>query len=205
VSARAFVLPNFSTDEDVRLFGNRLDAWNVLVLQGRAVPGKAELRGGQGAELAVDKKKARGASGATLTMGGREPARATVRLTLWTAAQWGRFCDLCDRTFHATSLRPATSPLSCEFPPLTAIGVDAVLVSRVGPPQPGSVAGTLEVDLELLEFRPMTDDAPKTAKRGAEPSIPSLDPEAENFTSPSGEAVRVAAPTPPSQLFSGPG
>jgi hypothetical protein len=189
-------LPNSSAVAgDASAYGDRRDPWDVVLVAGRKLPGRAEV-GGKGVSHQIDIKKVPGTAGSTFTDLGRELARFDIKLHLWSDAQWIEFQQI------RSLLQPKKpdgklDPVDVQHPGINGIGVRSLYVTRVGMPDIGRhERGVVVVDIECLEYAatPATN-VTKTPKRSIE-SVPHGGP-AYPSTSPA-EAVR------PSTTHTGP-
>lgn len=140
--------------DDVSAYGDRRDFWDVLVLAGVPMPGVAFV-GGHGIQHHLDVKKAPGATGATITDLGRELGRIHVRLRMWTEAQLTEFKRVTPILQFRDPNTGKLDPCDVIHPGLNAINIRSVLVHKIGIPTVGRHDhGLVEVELELIEFRP---------------------------------------------------
>lgn len=169
-----------SLDADAKAFGDALDAWNKVYLGGRLLPGRAVVSG-DGVEHSIDVKKSPGKNGATITDTGRDIAKVIIKLTLWTPAQWREAKDLRD-FLQPLSKDKKLQGLDVQHPALNWAGVDSLYVYKVGFPQLGSQAGTIELELSCLEYRKgSTTDVTNTIL-GSKTITARDDPQAANQT-----------------------
>lgn len=201
LSPSASVFPGASgTDADFEGWAEKASPWDVVYLAQQPLPGVCTLSG-PGVEHSIDIKKASGKDGATITDLGRDLAKFTIKVLMWHASQWDAL-----RKMRA-SLQPLTSgrklkPVDVQHPALDFLGIASVYVKRVGIPQIGSKPGTVEVELECLEFRlPSAGDVTTTPDHALD--ITNHDANAPNFETADGKQLRVAA-AKPSATSSGP-
>lgn len=173
-----------------------LDPWDAVLLARRRLPGVARVSG-SGVEHQLDLKKPSGKNGIRITDLGLDVARFTIALTLWTEAQWQAFNSM-RNLLQPISKRGKLGAVDVSHPALNAIGIDACYVKRVGLPRPGSVAGTLEIELECVQYSKLleasTGKAAHTVK-SKEPSIGDLDASGANYSSASGETLHKDPPS----------
>lgn len=154
-SVQADALPGASsTGTDAGSYdGKRLDPWDVVVLAGRVMPGRAEVTG-KGVSHQIDIKKAPGGHGATFTDNGRELGKFDIKLHMWTDAQWIAFQSI-RSLLQPKTPRGKLKPVDVEHPAINGIGVRSIYVTRVGIPEVGRHdKGVVVVDIECLEFAP---------------------------------------------------
>ena len=129
--------------------------WDKITLGTTIAPGLARVHGsGVSHELQI--KKAAGMHGATVTDTGRNLAKFIVTLILGADAQneWDAFSQLVPLLQPLDKNTNTLEAIAVAHPAINVLGVNACKVERIGVPHPGSILGTYEVDLELLEFKP---------------------------------------------------
>jgi hypothetical protein len=168
-----------STGTDAGAYANRLDPWDVVVLAGRTMPGRAEVTG-KGVSHQIDIKKALGNHGAVFTDNGAELGKFDIKLHMWTDAQWIAFQAI-RPLLQPTTPKGKLQAVDVEHPAINGIGVRSIYVTRVGIPEVGRhEKGVVVVDIECLEFAPPpagTGNATNTPKSSLSiASVPHVTP-----------------------------
>jgi hypothetical protein len=155
-------------DELVSTFDR--NPWDQLYLGGMLMPGIASLEDGQVARK-IDIKNAKGQDGATITPGGYEPAKATFKLTLGGPVAWSLFQQVLPLLAPKFG-KQSSPPMLCEHPGLPAYGIDKVIVEKVSLPKKGSVPGSQEVTLLLVQWVPQPKKTGKMATKAKGGDLP---------------------------------
>lgn len=174
------------------------DPWDIVILGGSYLPGICRVDGLP--TLAVDKKKAGGVDGATITVNGYLPGPIDIVCTMWTGPQWDHFQVISPRIWRKPNkgkTKASELAISVSHPALDLWGISSVVVLGVSVPQDGPIVGSKVVKIKCIEFVPVTGQRTQTAK-GVRVNVqiaPELDPS------------RNHKPDPPSKTdmkFSGP-
>lgn len=165
-------------------FGAKLySAWDIFKVAGKALPGVASVEGEK--RYKIDKREAPGTDGATLTNLGLDTTEVTVRVRMWTADQFTRWCDNVVPLLQPG--KPGTKPkaLRVFHPALAAAGISSLYPMSVGLPVVRSEIA--EVVIKFVQFLPPNKSGVKTVKAAIDTSIPSaLKPAAKPTPSKSG-------------------
>lgn len=156
------------------------DPWDIVFIGGDPLPGICEVKGI--AQLEVDKKKAKGSNGVTLTVTGYQPGPFEVSVRVWTPAQWDFLQDWIDKFWVAPQkARPATvtrkvrsgsnpdgTPkfvnqtvknkdpqvtLDIDHPACSALGITTCVVQGIAMPEAGTAEGEKVVKIKLIDGR----------------------------------------------------
>lgn len=148
--------------------------WSVCLLSDLVLPGYAEVEAEP--QRAVDKKKASGRNGGTLTFHGVEAGTpVTIRLYMWRPDQWQTW-----QTRTLPALWPAESKSEPEafdisHPALAGLGIKSVAVVSVSSLRPGRVPGEQMVTIKCAAWA-------KPSKKTATKTIGSSTSSATNFS-----------------------
>jgi hypothetical protein len=133
------------------------------------MPGIASLEDGQ-VSRKLDIKNAKGMDGATITHNGYEPGRLTFKLVMCRPIEWELYQQVLPLIAPKLG-KPPSAPLRCEHPAAAAYGIDQVIVEKVTVPKKGSVFGTKEVTISLVQWLPQPKKA-KGMKKGGPIDLP---------------------------------
>ena len=126
-----------------------LSAWDTAYLAGTQLPGLVKVE--TSVTRKIDVKTAPGVDGATITFHGLDAARIALTITLWTPDHWAAWQALLP-TVQPRAGKPPAKPVSFAHPATSSLGITAVYVEEVGAPKPGSVVGTKEIELKLVQW-----------------------------------------------------
>lgn len=133
------------------------DPWDVVFIGGDPLPGICEVKGI--AQLEVDKKKAKGANGSTITVSGYQPGPFEVSVTVWTSDQWDFLQAWIDKFWIE---QQAARPLKTKIPPVAfdidhpgcaLLGIRTCVIEGISMPEAGSAEGTKTVKIKLYDGR----------------------------------------------------
>jgi hypothetical protein len=188
-------IPFWDTDErgyDAPLFAS--NPWDRLNLGGYQIPGIVDTSAAS-QQLAYNKGKPSGSHGARVTLTGKDPQPADVRVYISTPDQWARWQTIKAAIYSAD--RKTAKALDAYSPALASVDVKSVIVVSVAAPAPGRVPGEKVVAFKVIEYAPVKKStAAKPATQTPSASIRDefiTSPDA-NFTAADGTAV-VAAPS----------
>jgi hypothetical protein len=190
--------------EDEDAFGPYF--WDSVMLGGLPVPGECRVK--CPLKRDVDKKKAKGKCGGTITDNGEDMTSVTITTQL-TSPQWKLFQDLLPKIWPRKK-GGKRSPVSIEHPKTFACGIDEVYIESVDIGDPEN--GRITVTIECTEWLIAPKDAPKP-KPSAGPSSeaekkycnPSMRAITDMFADPSSEAGRHAAANNVDDIIAGNG
>jgi len=136
------------------------DAWGTCALGEVWLPGIAVVKVGK-IERDIDKKKAKGKSGGTMTDNGYKPATVTIKLKLWTKEHhdwWLRILPKINpRREGATK-----DPFEVRHPGVMELGLGPMFVSAIDPGDPPSAKSGRTIIIYCEEWF----DKPKAVKKG---------------------------------------
>ena len=160
------------------------EAWEQILLGAHPLPGLAQtikvIRSQK-----LDVKSAPGASGATITYQGYEPAQVEITLRLWTRAQWEALQARLPELEPKAGQKPPT-PFAIAHPLLALRNVQSVYIQEVRGPEETS-PGMWDVTLKCLEYC----SKPKSHSTHTPKTSQALGPMANQLIDP------PAAPVPP--------
>jgi hypothetical protein len=186
-------IPFWDSDErgyDAPLFAT--NPWDCLQLGGMQIPGIVDTSAAS-QQLAYNKGKPSGAHGARVTLTGKDPQPADVKVYISTPEQWTRWQEIKPQIYAAD--RKVAKALDAYSPALASVDVKSVIVVSVSAPAPGRVPGEKVVAFKVIEFSPVKakGGAPAAATQTPSASLRSefLPPDAAGFTAASGATVVV--------------
>lgn len=156
---------------EIPFWGDAPLAWDTVVIGRTLLPGIARITGA--VKRRVDRKKAVGKHGHTVTYLGDDAAEFSIALMLWTSDHLQKFHDLV--TF-LKSLKPekaaginADQKISARVanvyhPALSIYGITLAHVLEYGMPEPDGDDGKYRVVLKCLEYIPVRDSGVSTPK-----------------------------------------
>jgi len=149
------------------------NAWDVIYLGSQQLPGIVEVSVRKLRD--IDKKKAAGQNGATLTLHGFDPAEGDIKVTIWTPQQ---FIDLQTmlRAILIPSGKSQPDPLDVTHPKFQTAGVTSVVPVGIDSIDKGSVQGTMTLTLKVVEY--IARSKTKAVKTVTKPIGSNLDPPA---------------------------
>jgi hypothetical protein len=135
--------------------------WQQIKVAGVYLPGTAVVTGSVGRKM--DSQQSPGSDGSTMTQLGYEPAKVSIKLTLFFPEHLERFIKI------APVLRPRKGEknppaVPVVHPSLTIMGIHHLHVMSIGIPEPGAIKGTYEVKIEMAEFIPERHRRNRVAK-----------------------------------------
>jgi hypothetical protein len=131
--------------------------WQNVVIAGTTSPGAIPIDGIHGFERETgwDKKKGKGASGATLTLTQYPPSEGAIDFQLWLPehfTQWKRFRALLKYNTTKTT-NTAADALNIYHPALADVGISQVVTHKVSPARHVG-KGLYIISVEFLEWIP---------------------------------------------------
>lgn len=138
------------------------EPWDIVFIGGDPLPGICEVKGI--AQLEIDKKKAKGSNGSTITVTGYQPGPFEVAVTVWTPAQWDFLQDWIDKFWIAPQKAAATASLpkgkkpppvalDIAHPACDAVGIVSCIVQGISMPESGGGEGMKVVRIKLFDGR----------------------------------------------------
>lgn len=133
--------------------GRYRSPWDVFVFGGRTWPGVVSIDGQK--SYRVDQRFVPGLEGAKMTNLGLDASEVTIRLRLWTAAQWSEWEQI------APTLMPPAGkavgqnkprPTTCYHPALAPLGITALYPVSIGVPR--VQGGLAEIQIKFLQYLP---------------------------------------------------
>jgi hypothetical protein len=129
------------------------------------VPGIADVKATVAQKLNIQKSKGR--DGSTIIDEGRDAAKVTITVTLWTPEQWSEFQEILSRYWRNFGKLP-TSPeerqsgttrtnenaVSVSHWCLQMLKIFTVVIQEISSPEPGPVAGAMKVTIKAVEYAP---------------------------------------------------
>lgn len=105
-------------------------SWDTLLLGGVIVPGIPRLKVPR--KMALDKKKSKAASGATITFQGYEAVDVDIEVRIWTPLQWQQWQELMSQI----EPRPSKTfdSVAIDHPATTQRGITSVYIEQVEGP-----------------------------------------------------------------------
>jgi len=190
-------IPFWDADErgyDAPLFAP--NPWDRLNIGGYQVPGVVDTSGAS-QQLAYNKGKPSGAHGARVTLTGKDPQPADVKVYISTPEQWSRWQTIKAAIYAAD--RKTVKALDVYSPALASVDVKSVIVVGMNAPAPGRVVGEKVIAFKVIEFAPVKKATATTATAATQTPSASVRGEfltsAEaNFTTADGTTVN-ALPT----------
>lgn len=126
-------------------------AWDVLVLDGTPLPGKATVHARAGRK--IDVRESPAANGSGLSYLGYQPASIDVTLVLWTDEQLDQFAKWLPAVQPRAS-QGAPRAVSVYHPALQLLGIESVFVQEIGAPELDD-DGRATVQMRFIERRPL--------------------------------------------------
>jgi hypothetical protein len=133
------------------------DPWDVVFIGGDPLPGICEVKGI--AQLEVDKKKAKGTNGSTITVSGYQPGPFEVSVTVWTSDQWDFLQAWIDKFWiEQQAVRPSKTTVppvafDIDHPGCALLGIRTCVIEGISMPEAGSSEGTKVVRIKLYDGR----------------------------------------------------
>lgn len=134
-----------------------LDPWDVVFIGGDPLPGICEVKGI--AQLEVDKKKAKGSHGSTITVTGYLPSPFEVTVTVWTEDQKD-FLEAWITKFWINPQKEPPKPkgqpqvsLALDHPACAMLGIDTCIVLGISMLEDGSFEGSKVIRIKLMDGR----------------------------------------------------
>ncbi len=126
--------------------------WDQVWLNWQQLPGKCSAKGLP--MLAVDKKKAGGVDGATITVQGYLPGPIEIESLIWTPEQWDKWQEIIDFIWRRPSKKSKVSELAVQIssPGLDWLGIKLAVVLGITPPEEGPVRGTRVIKIKSIEY-----------------------------------------------------
>lgn len=143
--------------------------WDSLILHGAAMPGLATVDVEQ--DLKVDSKRAPGRSGASPTFHGRDPAKFTIQIIVWTKSQLDDLQQRLLDIWPPDIEKKAPQSWDMEHPNLALLGIKGGIIRRITGLKPGPVSGARTMTLTCEEYR--KGSAKKVTKtfKGSVPNV----------------------------------
>lgn len=125
-------------------------------------------------EHRYDEKKPAGADGSRVTVYGANPAKVTIRITVWTPTQLKVLKEIWKTLFPKDSTQ--ANAYDCYYPGFEEYGIKALMFLGGSGPRMGGTVGTRIYEINAVEFSPpKKKNATKTPK-GAAPDGSINDP-----------------------------
>jgi hypothetical protein len=135
--------------------------WDTLFLAGEIWPGVCEISGA-GVSRKIDVKKSKGSDGATIKDEGYQPAKLTIRLTIYSENDWQLLQALLP-SIHPKRKGGVRTPLEISNPQANLLGITQIYIDKIGiPKKPTSGDGLCVLDMSAIEWVP----TPKPIKTG---------------------------------------
>lgn len=193
-----------STEADAVLFGQtffgsfdfdaQITDWDRVTLGGYTLPGKADVSG-HGIDYQMDTKKPSGANGATTSNMGREVGRFEIKLHLWTASQWARFCALLPKLMRMKNQK--LEVVTVVHPAINVLGIDGLMINKIGVPHTGHQPGIIEIDFSCIEFLPPSKtNVTVTARTAYDSSMDRMDKNSQSIAGFSPDDSDMSQETP---------
>ncbi len=161
-------------------------AWDKVILGGFTLPGVARVEDAKAAR-ALDSKRAKGRSGASLVDEGYTPAEFAVVLTVYEAAHLRELEQILPKIRPARGSKPEA--LSIAHPALDLLGISSCYVKQVGQLEDKG-RGIMELRLGLIEFAPLSGSGGGTG--AGKVSGPGLSPKDADNSGESGFSVMLS-------------
>lgn len=133
------------------------DPWDVVFIGGDPLPGICEISGI--AQLEVDKKKAKGRNGVTLTVTGYQPGPFEVKCSVWTQAQWDFLQAWLDKFWieqqkqNPVGGRTPQVAMAIDHPACSVVGITTAIIQGVSMPEAASAEGVKVVKIKMIDGR----------------------------------------------------
>jgi hypothetical protein len=184
-------LPNPGIGDEL-VFG-ALSAWDVVYLDGTALPGISEVKPGRGHSLQI--KQSAGRHFATLTDSGYKPCDLIITTKIWTPTQWNLW-----QRYILPYIEPDPGPkyklptFNISHPATYSRRIDTISIEHIlGPIYKGK--GVVEFTLKCLDAKQDKTNATNTPKNaGITPFSNAL---TGNKNKPSGAPIPTKPPGPP--------
>lgn len=151
--------------------------WDTCHLQGIHVPGIVEVMI-EDRSRRVQQKRSNGNDGATPTFRGENPAKLTIRVTIWTPDQsdsWDALLPI----IYPNPNKGTNKLLAIDIshPATSQANIKSIIIENVRGPMPGGVRGSKVYDLRCVQFVPVIvkKSATKTVV-GAAATTPAFTP-----------------------------
>lgn len=159
--------------------------WDTCELQGIHCPGIVEVIIESRARR-VQNKKNNGNDGATPTFRGLDPAKLTIRVTIWTPDQNDQWDAMLPIIYPLPN--KGTNKLNAidiSHPATTQARIKSIIVEDVRGPMPGSVRGSKTYELKCVQFVPVKvkKSATKT-NTGSAATTPAFTPTTQSANNP---------------------
>lgn len=129
------------------------NVWDQVWLNWQQLPGKCSAKGLP--MLAIDKKKAGGVDGATITVQGYLPGPIEIESLIWTPQQWTKWQEIIDFIWRKPTQRKSkVSELAVQIsaPGLDWLGIKLAVVLGMTPPEDGPIRGSKVIKIKSLEY-----------------------------------------------------
>lgn len=152
-------------------------SWHYITIAGVRSPGAIAVDGFQGFEREVgwDKKKGKGAQGATLTLTTQPPAEGSIEFQLWLAdhfLEWNAFRDLLK---YRPAKGGAAAALDIYHPCLADLEINSVVCSKIGPILHRG-RGLYTIKLDFIEWLPPPPVSITKTTNSSQPNNPDNSP-----------------------------
>lgn len=119
------------------------DPWDTFFINTDHVPGFCEVSATDLAQLEIEKKKGKNATGATISILGYEPGSFDVMVRIVTPAQWDAFQDLRNRYWAGPdkAAKPPAATVMIGHPDLNSLNVYRAVIKGFSPGVKGEVEG----------------------------------------------------------------
>lgn len=181
----------------VPFWNDEPDLWDTVSIDGRPLPGKAEVEHSLGRKL--DDQSPPGADGANIRDKGYKLAKISVELTLWTAQQLEEYADA---IFRLSARRRASqrSVHTIQHPSLFLHGISRVYLEEIEGLKKND-DGTRTAKLSFVEYNPPTRS--RTTRRARPDPLITLRSQSGTTSAPTPSTASAAA-TAPSRTNTGP-
>jgi hypothetical protein len=144
------------------------NSWDVVFIDDEPLPGVSKIKGLP--TLSIDKKKANGVDGATITVNGYLPGPIEIETTLWTVEQWEFFLVMVPKLWRRPNKKATFKELAKTIsnPATDVFGITQIVIIGISVPEDGPVRGTKIVRIKAHEYVPsQKGNKTKTVKSGA--------------------------------------
>jgi hypothetical protein len=154
--------------EAFEAWAKELGAWDVVLLGGKPLPGKAAIKGAS--QLRIEVQKVNGRDGGTIIERGYTPGEFDIDLLMWTAEQWASWQVMLPSIYRRAGKLDANDSkkkpgaaevlaiekraLSITHPATASMNIFSAVIQSVAMPADGPVSGTKVVVIKCLEYVP---------------------------------------------------
>jgi hypothetical protein len=143
--------------------------WDTLILKGAAMPGLAQVDVEQ--DLKLDSKRSAGKSGATPTFHGRDPAKFTIQIVIWTKSQLDDLQQRLLEIWPPDIEKKAPSSFDMYHPNLSLLGIKGGIIRKITGLKPGPVSGARTMTLTCEEYRKGSNKKTTKTFTGSVPNV----------------------------------